>query len=265
VHYVTVLFGRAGVLMVLAWVALLAFAAWKSVHSWPRAEGFERWQVATTWCLLLVTLGLVGVTAVALDVFRPPHVVVALPALALAGGAALAQVRSPRWFAALIAVFVALSLVGVVKWYDDRPKQGWRAATAFVLDRAAPGDAVVFAADIGRIPFAYYARNDEARRDRLIPAYPAAPWDHWGTGDQRITVPSRAYLARLDRGNGRIWIVSGAATRDEPRFHGQDVASLRERFEGALTRHHKTVDAAFDAGVHVWRYDTPRSTDGRRP
>ncbi|MDQ1521388.1 MAG: mannosyltransferase, partial [Actinomycetota bacterium] len=211
-RYVTGLFGKAGMPLVLAWLALLAYGAWATVRAWPSASRVTRWQLATVWCLPLVTISLVGAIALALDVLRPPHVLIALPAFVLAGAASLCRVRSHRWFVGTIALIVALSLVGVVKWDVSRPKQGWRAATAYVLEHASPGDAVVFAADIGRIPFEYYARHDR-RRDALVPAYPAAPWGTWGTGDQHNVFPGPRDMARISATNRRIWIVMAAAKR----------------------------------------------------
>jgi mannosyltransferase len=263
IRYATGLFGKGGVLLVVAWVALLAFGVGTTMRLWPHASRIERWQLATTWCLPVGTLALVGAAALALDVFRTPHVVVALPSVVLAGATALARMPSRRALVVVSVLFVALSLGGVVKWYDDRPKQDWRSATAYVLDRAAAGDAVVFAADFGRIPFEYYARDDR-RRDRVVPAYPAAAWGTWGTGDQGKVPLTRADLARLDRGNDRIWIVAGTASRNEPRFHGQDLGSLRRRFDRTFERHEKAIDMPFADGVHVFRYDVTGATRAGR-
>jgi uncharacterized membrane protein len=253
-RYVTGLLGKAGAPLVLAWLVLLVYGAVSMARVLRDASSTMRWQIATVWWLPFATLVLVGITALVLDVLTDRHVLVALPAVVLLGAASLAQIRAPRALAVATLLVVALSLVGVGRWYVDHPKQGWRDATAYVLERTGRGDAVVFADDQGRVPFEYYARDD-ARRAELVPVFPAASWGKWGTGDQHYVLPGRVTLTRIDRRYRRIWVVAAGPLQPTPRFGDRDLPALQRRFARFLPDHRRTANAAFDDGVRVWRYD----------
>jgi mannosyltransferase len=254
VRYVTGLVGKGSLRLIALWGAVGLFGLWRVTRRWRTASPFERWQLAAPWTLMIVTLGVCVASGIALQVFTPRHVLPALPAVVLTVAISLCEITSRKLFVAVLAVMVAMGLTGVWKWYYGRPKQNWREATAYVLEEAAPGDLVVFVDDQARIDFEYYARDDEAQRDALVPAFPDAPWDAWGTGDQKLEVPSAREIRAMDGAEGEIWVVLGGSARTEKRLRHRDLKSVREKFDDGLDEHARRSERKFHDSVSVFRY-----------
>ncbi len=256
-RYVTGVFGKFGPSLIVAWAVLLAYGLLRTVRVWPGASRTRRWQLAAVWCLPVVTLGLVCASDLYLGLFSSAHVVTILPTLVLAGAVSLNEIRSTRVFSASLAVIVVLSLAGVVKWHVAEPKADWRDATAYVLAHASRGDVVVFADDQSRIPFEYYARRDP-RVDQLVPGFPAAPWGHWGTGDQKGVLPTAAYLGQLDQHPTHIWVVADITPPGVPGYPERALSNLYHLLDRTLVAHHRGATIVFPAYVDVFRYDPSR-------
>ena len=113
------------------------------------------------------------------------YVLGVLPAAALIVG---------RARTAMLAVVVALSLIGVLNWYETGYKTDWCTGAAFVSSRVQPGDGIVFASPWIRLPFAYYAQVAD-------PIYPSHPWStpFLSSPGQRLPVT----------GHDRVWLVLG--------------------------------------------------------
>ena len=69
-----------------------------------------------------------------------------------------------------VVVLLALAARGVYDWYDGEPREAW-GAVAHTLERnARSGDAIVFEADLSRLPLAYQLRDQPSTQRKLAPA-----------------------------------------------------------------------------------------------
>lgn len=130
-------------------LALLLFAA-------ARIVGRPRWGpvVALSWLVVPVALMWLW-SLVGQPIFTPRNLLVSLPAVALLLGWLLGRSRL-GW--AALAILIALRLVALVPSYGTSP-ENWRAATAYVLHAARPGDCIAFYPLDASMPFDYYAHR----------------------------------------------------------------------------------------------------------
>ncbi len=133
-------------------VALLVLAAAKVVRQ-------REWGpvLALSWLVVPVVLMLVW-SFVGQPIFTPRNLLVSLPAVpVLLGWVIMSSRRIPPLLAWLaVAALIALRLVVLVPSYGTSP-ENWRAATAYVLNAARPGDCTVFYPRDAQMPFNYYA------------------------------------------------------------------------------------------------------------
>jgi len=108
--------------------------------------------LALSWLVVPVVLMWLW-SLIGQSLFTPRNALVSLPAAALLLGWLLGRTRL-GW--AAVAVLVVLRVVVLVPSYGVSPED-WRAATAYVLGSARPGDCVAFYPLDGKMPFAYYA------------------------------------------------------------------------------------------------------------
>jgi hypothetical protein len=198
----TQLAGGTGPLLLLYGLAVLV-----AVGSWLRGAAWRRrWPmaVAVTWAATPI-LGAVAISLVK-PLFAPRFLTIALPGIALVVAAGLARLRPPAMLAGLVLV-ATLSVVQVAR-VQGTPQEDFRAATAFVLEREAPGDAIAFYRTSRRIPFEYYARGQVERSlpRSLLPTSPYGRFDL--VADYRHTQLTRAELAAIGEAasRGRVWL-----------------------------------------------------------
>jgi hypothetical protein len=155
------------------------------------------------WLLLPIAVTLA--VSIMKPVFLPRYLIVCLPALVLLAGAGI--VRLPRLAATAVLIgMVALSLEGTANYYArdfDLLREDWRDATAYVLEHERPGDAILFHANQGRMPFEYYARL--AKRPEPVIYFPgsngAVAWrDFMGS-------PSLHQVHQAAANHDRVWLV----------------------------------------------------------
>jgi hypothetical protein len=178
------------------------------------AEWDLRWQQTflVTW-LALPIVGSLVVSWIVTPVFYGRFLLVALTPLPLlaAGGVRALQ---PGW-TRLMAVVAVLGLAfgGLRSWYTGFPKEEWRAAAAYVVSRAIPGDAIAFLPLGGRWPGEYYLDRLRPGGIPLVPVLPAAAWGAFKPGDQDLTQQSTdSWTDRLD-GRERLWVVERVTGR----------------------------------------------------
>jgi mannosyltransferase len=261
VRTATGVFGKGGVLLVLAWLALLVWAVFVTTREWGSSTAPARWRMIVPWSTLVVVCTLVVLTGVYRQVLTQRHLLIGLPGLVLVGAFALLRLPSRRWFVGATAVILALSVYGTVKWQTGRPRPDWRAAAHHVLDNARPGDAVTFFDDQGRVPFEFYVRDDD-RRDLLVPAFPAGPWGSFGTGDQKDLLPDAGESAALDESFRRIWVVMRTSIYEEQHLEDHPMV-VRDADPGLLFPSHELADhREFPAEVDVFLYERPDAIGG---
>ena len=243
----TQLAGGTGPLLLLYGLAVLV-----GVWSWLRAaDQWRRWPltVAVTWA----TTPIVGAVVVSLGkpLFAPRFLTIALPGIALLVAAGLARLRPAATLAALVLV-VALSVVQVAR-VQGKPQEDFRAATAFVLERAAPGDAIAFYRTSRRIPFEYYARHHAERTlpRSLMPTSPYGRFDL--VADYRHTRLTRTELAAIGdaASRHRVWLFLSRPENERVREKRENRARLVRTVE---RRAHLRLQRLF-AGLDVRLYE----------
>jgi mannosyltransferase len=243
----TQLAGGTGPLLLLYGLAALV-ALW----SWFRTR--ERWRcwpltVAVSWAATPV----VGAIVISLGkpLFAPRFLTIALPGIALVVAAGLARLRPAATLAALLLV-VALSVVQVAR-VQGRPQEDFRAATAYVLDNAAPGDAIAFYRTSRRIPFEYYAGRQAERwlPRSLLPTSPYGRFDL--IADYRHTQLSHSELAAIAAAasRDRVWLFLSRPENERVREKRENRARLLRTVE---RRAHLRLHRLF-AGLDIRLYE----------
>jgi hypothetical protein len=187
------------------------------------------------WLLVPLFLALCE-SLVGQSIFVPRNLLVCLPPVALLLAAALTAPRVPVTASvALAAVLIALRAVPLANSYGVSP-ENWKAATAYVVTHARPGDCVAFYPSDARMPFAYYGRAGR-------PVLPADPW-----GPLRPYVEDYA-TARIS-GCPRLWLVSShegqLSGTAASRAHYARFLALRRGFHDE-----REVSFGYAAVIHV--------------
>ena len=204
--------GYGGLALTLLY--LLLGATFLVRHRWPpriEAERDFRWQQTflVIW-LALPVIGSLVVSWLITPVFYGRFLLVALPPLPLLAAGGI-QALQPRWtrLVAVVAV-LGLAFVGLQRWYMGFPKEGWRAAAAYVVSRAKPADAIAFLPLGGRWPGEYYLDQLRPRGIPLVPVWPAAAWGALKPSDPDLTQQSTdSWTDRLNQ-QERLWVVQRA-------------------------------------------------------
>ena len=205
--------GNAGWLLAVLYIALAVAGARRRLTHPPGQPRFPDPNLfAAAWLLLPIAITLL--VSVVKPVFLPRYLIVCLPALTLLGGAGLMRLPKLAASAALIGI-TALSLQGAAKYYAqdfDLLREDWHGATAYVTDHQQPGDAILFHANQGRMPFDYYAQL--WNRPEPVIYFPgnnrAVTWhDFMGS-------PSRKDLDEAASGSRRVWLILSHTNEADP-------------------------------------------------
>jgi hypothetical protein len=125
--------------------------------------------------LAVPVLGTFAFSLLITPAFSPRFLICSLAPLALLAAGGMLTLRPIG-----LRIAVMLALLGLTvharPWHVDRQKEDWRAATAYLLAEAEPGDGLVFAQTFARRPFDYYLAAFRPTRVLLEPVFPAAPW-----------------------------------------------------------------------------------------
>lgn len=228
--------GTAALTLVAAALGLVMLAAaWRC---W-RADGrsIESWRYGFPLCWLFVPIAAMLASSLVQPALVYRFMVPAVPGLVVVVACGVTSLRDKRLAALLLALVVALSTVGLYRWFVDVKKEDWRSITAYVARGAEPGDVILFAGDEARIPFEYYIRNDSEARRRLTPVFPSAAWGGFRTGDQRIALPSERLVREIAARHNRVWVVVSHAGPNDDRREARDrLASLRVQHHLQSTR-----------------------------
>ncbi|MEI8255163.1 MAG: glycosyltransferase family 39 protein [Deltaproteobacteria bacterium] len=201
------------------------------------------------WALRLLALCVTGplVAAWVLSMARPifffKYFIVTVPFVVLLAATALSPAGGAGAFGrlrlvALTAVLGTAVALGVayehhLTTYGD----DWRSATAYVLSRAAPGDAIVFHISAGKNTYAYYRDHNggaAASSPRPDVVFPAS--DDLASAD---IVPTRDRLERATVARRRVWLVLHHA-----------VTPADEGVRAILSRGFQRVGERTFAGIH---------------
>lgn len=185
-----------------ACVALAAIAALTRPGGRPLG-----WRYALLFAWLFVPLAIVMVATIARPVFLARYMILCLPALVLLVAVGVNSFRQ-RWMAVPVIGLIAwFALGGIHSYYlrdFDLDREDFKDVTAYILDRAEPGDAVLFYKGQGRFPYSYYAAHLPAKAKPMIvsPGHGDTPqWrDFMGKASPEL-------LHSLSRDYRRVWLV----------------------------------------------------------
>ncbi len=248
--FVTVrdLVGRGSLLLVLELVAALAGLS-LIVRFWAtRRESDDAWRVAlpALWIgFSTVAFFLYGqITPTA---FQERYMLAFLPGFVILVALGIGRIPN-RWLQAVAAVvLLALAARGVYDWYDGEPREAWQ-SVALTLERAARvGDAVVFEADLSRLPVAYQLRDQPATQRKLTPAWPGGrPWTAGFTSDDyRFNTIDAATMGPIAADHDRVWVVDV----------GVQDANTRAAIKTLEQTHREVRDRRFDAKTRLLLYE----------
>jgi mannosyltransferase len=210
-------------------------------------QGRVGWSMA-----LAVALGLVPILIeVAISVRRPMleerYLMVSVPGLAVCAGIGIAAIPwdKIRWLS--VALFVALAVVALSRWYTAEPKEGWREAEQIIAAEFHAGDGVVVYPEYCRLPFDYYLVQDTSLSSRVEPVFPAVAWGTYFPALQGGP-PLSSSLGGMGAG-GRLWIVS--------RYEPLDATTADGKVLWSHLSGYKTVETIHLTDVYVQLLQSP--------
>jgi 4-amino-4-deoxy-L-arabinose transferase-like glycosyltransferase len=199
--------GSAGVALTVLYLILcgaFVLAVWRPAR--PEATRESRWhQTFVVIWLALPILGSLLVSWVLTPIFFGRFLFIAVAPLALAAAGGMRALR-PGWLrlAAAVCLF-ALGFSGLRRWYSTGQKEEWRAAMAYVLARAMPGDGIAFRQAGGRWTGEYYVERLRPGHAPLLPLFPSAPWGSLKPAD--MTGRFQDWWRTRPTSGSRVWVV----------------------------------------------------------
>ncbi len=157
----------------------LITAAIVGVARRDRLGGWSSTVIILTWLLVPVTLAF-AVSQVR-PMYQARYLIIVVPPLLLAAGAAVDRIRPPIAAAVAALGLALLSATGLHSWYSSNDQEDWRGAVSYVLATSRPHDRVVFAPPYVKTPFNYYQRRSHR-----------APLDEIALQD--VAEPNRVWL-----------------------------------------------------------------------
>ena len=163
-----------------SWILLVLMAAACTAAIFPfsrsllgRTQSWEVWRCQFLLIWLLFPVLLTALLSLARPVFLGRYMIFCLPAFVILGAAGLARLRQAwllgsAWAAILVLCCQGISFVYAHDFDDERDASG--AATNAILDRARPGDAILFHIAETRIPYEFF-RSLRAGVNTASPGY----------------------------------------------------------------------------------------------
>jgi mannosyltransferase len=212
--FISAMTGNAGWLLALFYVALAIRGARRERHHAPEPQPTVDNPNAFAYAWLLLPIIITLLVSLIRPVFLPRYLIICLPALTLLAGAALVTLPKLAGTAVLIGM-TALSLQGTANYYArdfDLLREDWRGATAYVTDHQQPGDAILFHANQGRMPFDYYAQL--WKRPEPVIYFPGA--NRIVTWHDFMGSPSLTTLNEAAKESRRVWLVLSHTNDADP-------------------------------------------------
>jgi mannosyltransferase len=205
--------GNSGAILVCLYAAACLAAVAGNLDWKKKRVSGNNWRSRCLLLWIFFPALLILTLSIARPVFLPRYFIFSMPALLLLAASGLTRIRSGWIFAAVLLVFLGISLRGTAAYYQERsssPNQNWRAASQYVLSNSRPGDALIFHIAMGRLPYDYY---------RSLQTPPAAGPDvlypHHGaqiTFLDFVEKPDYSQLANEIPQHPRVWFVITSAS-----------------------------------------------------
>jgi mannosyltransferase len=208
-QFFVMLAGNNGIRLLALDAVAAGFAVFGVCRQW-RGSGrsLDFWGQIVVFSWLIVPVALVLLVSIVRPIFLARYLLACLPAaiLVVAAGISTVKPRILAWiFVAAISIF---SILGVFSYYlqdFDLERDDWRSATAYVLDRALPGDGAFFYQNFGRLPFEFYRSQKHPS-----PVWPAALVSangaDWAYRDSLFAYLSES-LQDAGPGGNRVWLI----------------------------------------------------------
>ena len=197
------------------WVLLLAYFAACLIAIAPvrqeivrRVAGWRVWryQFLLLWLFLPVLVTIM--VSLVRPMFVPRYFVFCLPAFILLTAAGIARIRRTALLMLVMTFFVGFSVNGVASYYHqdfDLERDDWRAASNYILDNLASGDAILFHIAMGRMPFCFYQSLYRSGTHRAAIIYPGRS-DRIDYRDF-LGKPQKSLLLSVPARYDRVWVV----------------------------------------------------------
>ena len=233
--------GNGGPLLMLASMAA-CFAALAPVWHTRRKRQvpWEVWRYRFLLCWLLFPLLLTLGLSLVKPLFVPRYFIFCLPALLLLVASGISRLRSAPLQATALLFVLILSVRGSAGYYErdlDIQRDNWRAATQYLLNHTLAGDALLFHAPMGRMPYEFYHSLQESDLQAPAVLYPSH-------GEQItfldfVEKPDDAALARLLPQHARAWLVLTYAETPSgmPDARSVELTSLLGKFYSIVEQH----------------------------
>jgi mannosyltransferase len=242
--------GNNGFRLLLLYLAGIALAILAAMRVWRRyGRSSESWYyaLALSWFTVPVMITL---TATLLHpVFLPRYVVIVLPGLILSATAGLSSVKY-KWMALpALALMVWFALGGVRSYYEkdfDILRQDYAGVTEYVLQHAAPGDAILFNPGNNRSGYEYYADHFKGAGERPVIVFP-------GHGARMIwrdfmgSISPQA-LGRITTDCPRVWLVLSSNSGPQ----GEDQVS--QRIKNTIGQRYRLAETRSFSGINLYLY-----------
>jgi mannosyltransferase len=242
--------GNAGTPLFWLYLACGTLAVIAAGRAWLRSRhSRETWHyaVALAWFLVPVLISLVF--SLARPVFLPRYLIVSLPGLVVCAAAGLLSFRQ-RWMAApVVALMVWFALNGVHSYYKldfDITREDYKKVAAYVIERAQPGDAILFYKGQGRFAYSYYVSHLRAATSRptiISPGHGDRP--EWRDFMGKVTPE---VLESATRNYRRVWLVLSQNLVPE----GED--QVTQQIKTEIARRYRPVDQHEFTGITVYLY-----------
>ena len=171
---------------------------------------WDVWRLRFLLIWIIFPVALVVLLSLARPIFLGRYFIFCLPALVILAAAGMARRGRPWLMALSLAAILALSLQGTFSYYDhdfDLERDASEAAVNYILDRAQPGDAILFHIAEARLPYEFFKAirfsHGGASGPEII--YPRHA-DHLDYRDF-TGKPSGEFLHSVPAHYPRVWVV----------------------------------------------------------
>jgi mannosyltransferase len=183
------------------------------VRSQSRETCWETWRAQFLLVWLILPVLLTVLLSFARPVFLGRYMIFCLPALLILVAAGLARLRTAWLLAAVLSGILLLGLQGVLFVYGhdfDNERDASGAASDFILDHSAPGDAVIFHIAATRVAYEFFSLLRSEGNAGAAPRGPEIVFPHHGERlDYRDFTgkPTEDLLRAAGASHARVWVM----------------------------------------------------------